>query len=146
MKRMVSPEYLAKMTPDSYEKLLLKDDSHLAQIAPNDNGYISVGKNGNEVTYNTFHFDILQNMLSFKEPSADDPKVVLKHLDNINRETSLHVDGQSGKEKVMIVKGAYYDGKIGYVPVLPNPTEDGTYTLKLVKSGSSITYKWVKDV
>lgn len=32
---------------------------------------------------------------------------------------------------------------------LPSPaetTEDGTYTLKLVKSGSSITYKWVKDV
>ena len=32
------------------------------------------------------------------------------------------------------------------IPAAPDPTEDGTYTLKLVKSGSSITYTWVKDV
>ena len=32
------------------------------------------------------------------------------------------------------------------IPAAPDPTEDGTYTLKLVKSGSSITYNWVKDV
>ena len=33
-----------------------------------------------------------------------------------------------------------------YFLTAEDPTEDGTYTLKLVKSGSSITYKWVKDV
>ena len=32
------------------------------------------------------------------------------------------------------------------IPAAPDPTEDGTYALKLVKSGSSITYTWVKDV
>ena len=31
------------------------------------------------------------------------------------------------------------------IPAATDPTEDGTYTLKLVKSGSSITYNWVKD-
>lgn len=36
-------------------------------------------------------------------------------------------------------------GPISQVPLAKDPTEDGTYTLKLVKSGSSITYKWVKD-
>ena len=33
----------------------------------------------------------------------------------------------------------------GAIPCVADPTEDGTYTLKLVKSGSSFTYQWVKD-
>ena len=35
--------------------------------------------------------------------------------------------------------------KDGAILCATDPTEDGTYVLKLVKSGSSFTYQWVKE-
>ena len=37
------------------------------------------------------------------------------------------------------------NNSLNYIPVVKDPTEDGTYTLKLTKSGETITYSWIKD-
>lgn len=37
------------------------------------------------------------------------------------------------------------NNSLNYIPVVKDPTEDGTYTLKLIKSGETITYSWIKD-
>ena len=62
---------------------------------------------------------------------------------NINFENELgNPDIEIGKDAVKLG-----DSEITANSVLPDaPTEDGTYTMKVTVSGTTVTYAWVKDV
>lgn len=145
MKRMISPEELAKMTPDFKEGITTKSLNLDNVKLEKDEGY---GGLAITIPNQKVKLPRIEGELYFKSgrPNTSSwPNIKLSHETTYaTQEILFEAYSASGNTEVMI--DATRAGKISKIPLAVDPTEDGTYTLKLVKSGSSFTYKWVKDV
>ena len=144
MKRMISPEELAKMSPDFKEgittKRLFLGDVKLEE----DEGYggLDITTPSKEVKLPRIEGEIY--FKSGRPNTASWPNIKLSHeTTRATQEILFEAYATNGNTQVNI--DARRAGKIAKIPLAVDPTEDGTYTLKLVKNGSSYTYSWVKD-
>ena len=138
MKRMISEDGLSSFLNSFVFKRLSIDDE---AIFSTKNKTLNVSLGTNSIEYKALYSQIVIKSDTTSAPSLD---VIAKGR---NHSTQFSFSGASGRSceiRLLAYRGGA--GNIHVVPCLPDPTEDGTYTLKLVKSGSSITYNWVKDV
>ena len=154
MKRMISPEALKDSLPSppspaetTFAPLLIGDKNGETKV--------KVGVlNTSEIRFTTqdpysndartIEFDPDYQQIFFQ----DSPKSVtakLRILCPKGYESVLWLYGSDKKDVTVFLPFNNIED-YSKIPAAPDPTEDGTYTLKLVKSGSSITYTWAKDV
>lgn len=86
--------------------------------------------------------------------TATSPSYTFSFYTEGQRNGEVHLGIYDNKHGQYTIKKAYINleraiptavSGTAHIPLAEDPTEDGTYTLKLIKAGSSFTYKWVKD-
>ena len=151
---MISPEELKNSLPSPPSPA---ETTFAPLLIGNKNGEtkIKVGVlNNSELRFTTqdpysgdarmIEFDTDNQQIYFQ----DSPKSGIAQLRILcprGRKSVLFLSGSEQKDVTVILPFNNLEDN-SKIPAAPDPTEDGTYTLKLVKSGSSISYNWVKDV
>ena len=142
---MISHEELEKMTPDFKEGITTKR-LFLGNVKlEKDEGY-----GGLDITTPRKEVKLprMEGEIYFKSGSpntASWPNITLTH-ETTRATQEIVFEAYSTNSDTQVNIDARRAGEIAKIPLAVDPTEDGTYTLKLVKSGSSFTYNWVKDV
>lgn len=145
MKRMISPEELEKMTPD-FTKGITTESLNLGNVklVGEDKGYIGLVITTPQQEVKLARFEGEIDFKSGSPHMSSWPNIKLTHKTTYaTQEIAFNAYSTDGDTKVKI--DANRAGRIAEIPLAEDPTENGTYTLKLVKNGSSYTYSWVKD-
>ena len=154
MKRMISPEELKDSLPTppspaetTFAPLLIGNKKGETKIKAGvlNNSQLRFSTQ-NPYAYNTRTIEIDTDLsrISF-EGATTRGSARLNVTSPGNYDSILWLDGAENKT-INVYLPFYNLENNSKIPAVVDPAEDGTYTLKLVKSGSSITYKWVKDM
>ena len=159
MKRMISPEELTKMIPDFKEGIVTdnltfgKTPYYNLSSGKDHQGFITLKRyndsNPKKFLYVDYNFWYTQ--FTLVGDSGGRSKLSFNVSNSWYQPFTFSVEGwddEANKAYVSVYIKRLGDKSVtnGVIPCVADPTEDGTYTLKLVKNGTSFTYQWVKEV
>ena len=142
---MISPEELAEITPD-FTKGITTDSLELGNVnlVGEDKGYIGLVITTPQQEVKLARFEGEIDFKSGRPHTSSWPNIKLTHKTTYATQEILF-EAYGTDEDTQVKIDARRAGHRAKIPLAEDPTEDGTYTLKLVKNGSSYTYSWVKD-
>lgn len=145
MRRMISPEELAKMAPD-FTKGIKTDSLELGKVklVGEDAGYAGLVITASQQEVKLARFEGEIDFKSGRPNVSSWPNIKITHKTTYATQ-AIVFEAYSTDGDTQVKIDASRAGRIAKIPLAEDPTENGTFTLKLVKNGSSYTYSWVKD-
>ena len=158
MRRMISPEELAKMTPD-FKEGITTDNITFGKVpyynlssGKDHQGFITLKRynDNNPKKFLSVDYNFWYTQFTLVGDSGGMSKLSFNVSNSWYPPFTFSVEGwddKADKAYLTVYAKRMGDKSVtrGAIPCVADPTEDGTYTLKLDKSGSSFTYRWVKD-
>ena len=151
MKRMISPEELKASLPSpaetTFAPLLIGDKKGQTQMRAgvlNNSQLRFTTQNPYSGSARAIELDTDLSKITFDGATTRGQARLLVYSPG-NYSSQLWLDGDE-RRTINVYLPFYNIENNSKIPAVVDPTEDGTFTLKLVKSGSSLSYKWVKDV